>query len=315
MPDLEHSSPRPVRRHPYRTAGRRAVIRGTFRDAGGTAVGSTAAAWPEHLCRAVLHGECALLCRGQVAPRIVTTLGGHVRDVSAEALCAQFHKPLPRKRAVMRPERAGCKHSCAQYVKAGLHHVVAEVSGRVPWAQDVVRTRHADPASQRGLTGAATAFVVLLALCQSPVRNLGRDQVQGPCCPTGSPTTPPSLSSCGWLRPTPSSSCASVRRAAATTASPAVECRPTRPVRADPPPKTIRTITATGTTTITQTAKRPDQPGMRRGLPGRRGLHNSACRTKPRAEDGPVIVSPPGGAGAARGQIAGRSLASGHPLW
>lgn len=176
-----------------------------------------------------------------------------------------------------------------------------------------------------GLTGAATAFVVLLGLCQSPVRNLGRDQVQGPCCPTGSPTTPPSLPSCGWLRPTLSSSCASVRRAAATTASLAVECRPTRPVRADPPPKTIRTITATGTTTITQAAKRPDQPGMRRGLPGRRGLHNSACRTKPRvggqiwdpdfrirmrgrglgqswvlaAEDWPVIVSPPGGAGAA----------------
>ena len=115
----------------------------------------------------------------------------------------------------------------------------------------MIRPWHTSRASQRGQTGAAAAFVVLLALCQSPVRNLGRDQVQGPCCPTGSPTTPPSLPSCGWLRPTPSSSCASVRRAAATTGSPAVECRPTRPVRADPPPKTIRTTTAT----ITPAAK------------------------------------------------------------
>ena len=123
---------------------------------------------------------------------------------------------------------------------------------------------------RRGLTGVATAFVVPLALCQSPVRNLGRGQVQGPCCPTGSPTTPPSLPSCGWLRPTPSSSCASARRAAATTASLAVECRLTRPVRADPPPRTIRTTTATGTTTITPAAKGPNQPGICRRLPGRR---------------------------------------------
>jgi hypothetical protein len=41
---------------------------------------------------------------------------------------------------------------------------------------------------------------------------------------------------------------ASARLAAATTASPGVECRPTRPVRADPPEETIRTTT--GTTTI-----------------------------------------------------------------
>ena len=53
------------------------------------------------------------------------------------------------------------------------------------------------------------------------------------------------IPSCGWLRLTPSSSCASVRRAAATTGSLAVECRPTRPVRADLPRKTIRTTTAT----------------------------------------------------------------------
>ena len=116
-----------------------------------------------------------------------------------------------------------------------------------------------------GLTGAATAFVVPLALCQSLLRNLGRDQVQGPRCPTGSPMTPPSRSSCGWRRRTPSSSCASARRAAATTASLAVEGRPTRPVRADPPPKTIRTTTAT--TTITPAAQGPDQPGTRRRLP------------------------------------------------
>jgi hypothetical protein len=138
-----------------------------------------------------------------------------------------------------------------------------------------------------GLTGAATAFVVLLALCQSPVRNLGRDQVQGPCCLTGSPTTPPSLPSCGWLRPTPSSSCASVRRAAATTASLAVECRPTRPVRADPPPKTIRTATVTGTTTIIPAAKGSDQQGCGDGSPADAGLHDysrpSQMRTRAHA--------------------------------
>ena len=151
---------------------------------------------------------------------------------------------------------AGCRHSCAQHVKAGLASRGGGgqrpcFPGHRTWFGPGIPTRLV----RGGLTGAATAFVVLLALCQSPVRNLGRDQVQGPCCPTGSPTTPPSLPSCGWLRPTPSSSCASVRRAAATTASLAVECRPTRPVRADPPPKTIRTITATGTTTITQAAE------------------------------------------------------------
>lgn len=47
----------------------------------------------------------------------------------------------------------------------------------------------------------------------------------------------------GWPRPIPSSSCASARLAAAITGSPAVECRPTRPVRADLPPETIRTTT------------------------------------------------------------------------
>jgi len=109
---------------------------------------------------------------------------------------------------------------------------------------------HTSPDRQMELTGARTAFVVVFALCQSPVRSLGRDQAPGPSFPTGPPTTPPSLPSCGWLRPTPSSSCATTRLAAATTASPAVECRPTRPVRADPPRKTIRTTTTTGTTTI-----------------------------------------------------------------
>ena len=41
-----------------------------------------------------------------------------------------------------------------------------------------------------------------------------------------------------------------VPRDADPGASPAVECRPIRPVRADPPPEIIRTITTTGTTTI-----------------------------------------------------------------
>ena len=136
--------------------------------------------------------------------------------------------------------------------------------------------------SRRGLTGAATAFVVPLALCQSLVRNLGRDQVQGPRCPTGSPMTPPSRSSCGWRRRTPSSSCASARRAAATTASLAVEGRPTGPVRADPPPKTIRTTTAT--TTITPAAQGPDQPGTRRRLPDPKIEPQLGARQQPAAE-------------------------------
>jgi len=172
------------------------------------------------------------------------------RSTSSYPACRFMHRIPARRLPAHAADRAGCKR-----VKAGLHRVVVEVSGRVPCSQHVVRPGIAAGLVRRGLTGAATAFVVRLALCQSPVRNLGRDQVQGPCCPTGSPTTPPSPPSCGWLRRTPSSSCASTRRAAATTASLAVECRPTRPVRADPPPKTIRTTTATGTTTITPAAK------------------------------------------------------------
>lgn len=54
---------------------------------------------------------------------------------------------------------------------------------------------------------------------------------------------------------------------------PAVECRPIRPVRADTQQKTIRTITTTGTTTITP-AKGPDQPAMPERLPSRRELHD-----------------------------------------
>jgi hypothetical protein len=100
------------------------------------------------------------------------------------------------------------------------------------------------------VTGATTALAVMCALCQSPLRNPGPTQAQGPSFPTGPPTTPPLLPSCGWLRPTRSSNCAAARLAAVITASPAVECRPTRPVRADPPLKTIRTTTTTGTTTI-----------------------------------------------------------------
>jgi hypothetical protein len=116
--------------------------------------------------------------------------------------------------------------------------------------RDAGSPRYTSPASQRALTGAATAFVVVFALCQSPASNLGRDQAEGPSFPTGPPTTPPSLPSCGWLRPTPSSSCASTRLAAATTASPAVEWRPIRPVRAEPPRETIRITTGMATTTI-----------------------------------------------------------------
>src|SRR5271170_2463029 len=54
-----------------------------------------------------------------------------------------------------------------------------------------------------------TGFVVLFTVCQSTVRNPGRNQARGLCCPTGAPTTLRSRPSCVWLRPTPSSSCAS----------------------------------------------------------------------------------------------------------
>jgi hypothetical protein len=135
---------------------------------------------------------------------------------------------------------------------------------------DAGSPRHSSPASQRGLTGAATAFVVVFALCQSPVRNLGRTQAQAPSCPTGPPTTPSSPPSCGWLRPTPSSSCASARLAAATTASPGVECRPIRPVRADPPAEIIHTTTTTGTTTINPAKGRAWWSPLRLGRAGSR---------------------------------------------
>src|ERR1700745_1096241 len=66
--------------------------------------------------------------------------------------------------------------------------------------------------------------------------------------------TPRSGSSCGWPCPTPWSSCALARVVADTTASALVECRPTRPVRADPVQRTIRTVMATTTATA---AERP----------------------------------------------------------
>src|SRR5690242_875250 len=47
-----------------------------------------------------------------------------------------------------------------------------------------------------------------------------------------------------------------IPRGAGTTASPVVECRPTRPVRADWVQRTIRTVMATSTTAVT-TAERP----------------------------------------------------------
>src|SRR5262249_15831878 len=97
------------------------------------------------------------------------------------------------------------------------------------------------------------------------MRNPGQDQ-RGPSCPTGPPTTRPSWRSCGWLRPIPSSSCASARLAAAITASPAVECRPTRPVRAVLPMKTTHTTTVTITNTPAEepTAGGPKAPPEKR---------------------------------------------------
>ena len=84
-----------------------------------------------------------------------------------------------------------------------------------------------------------------LELCQSQVRNLGRSRVRGPSYQTGRRTTPHSSRSCGWPRPTLSPSSVTSRLAAATTASPAVESRPIRPVRAVPIPESIRITMAT----------------------------------------------------------------------
>src|SRR5262249_28240783 len=77
-------------------------------------------------------------------------------------------------------------------------------------------------------------------------------------------------------------SCASARVAAATTASPAVECRPTRPVRADPPPLTILIATTGGTTTINPSERHRAilaqlaRPGVRRWCAAQRGEWASA---------------------------------------
>jgi hypothetical protein len=130
---------------------------------------------------------------------------------------------------------------------------------------------------RRSRTGAATTFAVMFVLCQSPVRSPARDQALGPSFPTGPPTTPPSPPSCGWLCPTSPSSCATSRLAAATTASPAVECRPIRPVRADPPRQTILTTTTTGATTTTGTTTTNPAEGHRRGRlePSERGSRDS----------------------------------------
>jgi hypothetical protein len=58
---------------------------------------------------------------------------------------------------------------------------------------------------------------------------------------------------CGWLRPTPSSSCATVRPAAVITANPVVQCRPILPVGEDLRMGSILTTKTTGTTTINPT--------------------------------------------------------------
>ena len=138
------------------------------------------------------------------------------------------------------------------------------------------------------LAGVRTGFVVLFTVCQSTVRNPGRNQAGRLSFPTGAPTTLRSRPSCVWLRPTPSSSCASASLAAATPASPAVECRPTCPVRADPPPRTIRTTTGTitgnpGKDEVAQPAGRtvPHVPGRTIQCLAQRRPHTG--RTRPSA--------------------------------
>lgn len=125
--------------------------------------------------------------------------------------------------------------------------------------------------SRRGQCGEDNAGLGL-ALCDSPIRNRSRDPASGRRCPTGPTMTPRSVSSCGRPCPTPGSRCATARVAAVTTAIPVVECRPTRPVRADPLRMTTRTVI---TTTTADTAERPLPRGghqvigwVPRGKPG-----------------------------------------------
>jgi hypothetical protein len=89
-----------------------------------------------------------------------------------------------------------------------------------------------------------------LALCQSPVPPPNREAVWPACFPTGPPSMRRSRPNCGWLRRTPSSSCATARLAAGTTASPVVECQPILPVGEDLQMGSVLTTTTTATTTI-----------------------------------------------------------------
>jgi len=88
------------------------------------------------LPRAAIRGVVQFYAGGKTAP---TT--GRARRV-ADGIAPLGHSDLAAScsssetmlgtLASHAADRAGSKHSCAQYVKAGLHHVVMQVSGRVP---------------------------------------------------------------------------------------------------------------------------------------------------------------------------------------
>ena len=185
-----------------------------------------------------------------------------------------------------------------------------------------------------GLTGAATAFVVLLGLCQSPVRNSAETKSRGLVVQLDHLRRP--------LRCQVADGCVQHFHQAAQASGVLRQQRPawlfnaaTRPVRADPPPKTIRTITATGTTTIIQAAKDLINQGCVEGCQADEGciiqpVAQSPCGDRSgilefrygceaavlgdlrvlAAGDGPLIVSPAGGAGAACADCARRRRAA-----
>jgi hypothetical protein len=79
------------------------------------------------------------------------------------------------------------------------------------------------------------------------VRNLGRDRARGLLVQLDAPFA----AKLRMAAPNTFTSCAAARLAVATTTARVLN-RPIRLVRADPPPKTSHTTTATGTTTITR---------------------------------------------------------------
>ncbi len=83
---------------PPRSAGRRAVIRALAGPLSRPGMAYWMIACAVYLYIVTL-GVNVRICRGQNRRPGRHTPGRHFGDVSAEALCAGFHKPFPRKRA------------------------------------------------------------------------------------------------------------------------------------------------------------------------------------------------------------------------